>query len=100
LVGTPSPITWSSKGAPPTPFLRTEGLASGECRNDGPLGYLAINVNADPNDARTDTIPGDVMAAGTLQPGWGMHLADVNIAMGDLMRLVEAQAAAYRNGRR
>lgn len=98
LVGAPSPIAWSSQGAPPTPFLRTEGLASGECRNEGPLGYLAISVNADPNDARTDTIPGDVLAAGVLQPGWGMHLADVNVAMGDLMRLIEAQAAAYRAG--
>jgi len=98
LVGAPSPIAWSSKGAPPTPFLRTEGLASGECRNEGPLGYLAISVNADPNDARTDTIPGDVMAAGALQPGWGMHIGDMSFAMGDLMRLIEAQAAAYRAG--
>jgi hypothetical protein len=97
LVGAPSPIAWSSKGAPATPFLRTEGLASGECKHDGPLGYLAISVNADPNDARTDSIPGDVSAAGAIQPGWGMHLADMNVAMGDLMRLIEAQAAAYRS---
>jgi hypothetical protein len=27
--------------------------------------------------------------------GWGLHLADMPLAMGDLMRLVEAQIAAF-----
>jgi hypothetical protein len=98
LVGGPSTITWSSTGAPPTPFLRTQGLASGECVHSGPLGYLAISVNADPADARTDTIPGDVMTGGVIQPGWGMHVADMNLAMGDLMALIQAQAATWRAG--
>ncbi|HET9640456.1 MAG TPA: DUF3089 domain-containing protein [Allosphingosinicella sp.] len=86
------PIAWSSRGLPPTPFLRTEGLVSGECAHQGRSGYLAITVNADPNDARTDRIPGDVYAAGRLNPGWGLHVADMNLAQGDLIRLVEAQA--------
>jgi hypothetical protein len=93
-------IAWSSTGAPPTPFVRTEGLASARCVHDGRTGYLAISVNADPADARTDQIPGDVYVRGSKLPGWGMHLADVNVAMGDLIRLVEAQrdawAAAHR----
>ena len=55
-----------------------------------------MTVNADPNDARTDRIPGDVVVAGAVLPGWGLHLADVNLAMGDLLALVEAQSAAYR----
>jgi hypothetical protein len=96
LVGAPSPVTWSSKGPPPALFLRTEGLASGECRHDGPLGYLAISVNADPGDARTDTIPGDVITGGVIQPGWGMHVADMNLGMGDLMALIRAQAATWK----
>jgi hypothetical protein len=28
-------------------------------------------------------------------PGWGLHLADANIALGDLEALVRRQAAAY-----
>jgi hypothetical protein len=88
-------IAWSSTGAPPTPFLRTQGLASAQCVQDGQMGYLAVTVNADPADARTDTIPGDVYYQGTRLPGWGLHIADVNLAMGDLVRLVEAQAQAY-----
>ena len=90
------PIVWSSQGAPPTPFLRTEGLVTAECRHDGQAGYLAVAENADPKDARTDRIPGDVYMAGKLNPGWGLHLADVNVAQGDLIRLIETQAAKRR----
>jgi hypothetical protein len=90
-----SPVAWSSQGTPPTPFLRTEGLVRGECRHAGKAGWLAVTVNADPADARTDDIPGDVYVMGKLNPAWGMHLADMHVAQGDLVRLVEAQAAAY-----
>src|SRR4051812_12204424 len=57
-------IAWSAEGPPPTPFLRTEGLASGACVHRGNLGYFAISVNADPTDKRTDQIPGDVIVLG------------------------------------
>lgn len=99
LTGAPSTITWSSAGAPPTPFLRTEGLASAACVNNGPLGYLAVTVNADPKDARTDQIPGEVTIAGRQMPGWGLHLADMNLALGDLIQLVEAQAESVARRR-
>jgi len=32
------PIQWSTEGAPPSPFVRTEGLVSGRCVNDGQRG--------------------------------------------------------------
>jgi hypothetical protein len=89
------PLVWSSQGSPPTPFLRTEGLVTGECRHDGQAGWLAVTENADPADARTDRIPGDVYIAGKLHPGWGLHLIDINIAQGDLIALIEEQRRAY-----
>lgn len=76
-------------------FLSTHGLVSGECRHDGASGYLAITVNADPADARTDQIPGDVSIGGMLQPGWGLHTADMPLANGDLLRVVAAQRDAW-----
>ncbi|HET9428528.1 MAG TPA: DUF3089 domain-containing protein [Allosphingosinicella sp.] len=91
---TQSAIDWSSQGAPPAPFLRTEGLVSAACVNRGPVGYLSVMVEADPNDARTDRIPGDVSIGGQIQPGWGLHLADMNLAMGDLLIAVEQQKDA------
>ena len=84
------PIEWSSEGAPPSPFVRTEGLVSARCVQDGPRGYLSIRTNADPADKRTDRIGGEVAVLGMFIPGWGMHLADVSAPMGDLIRQVSA----------
>ena len=84
------PIEWSTEGAPPSPFLRTEGLVSARCVQDGPRGYLSIRTNADPADKRTDRIGGEVAVLGMFIPGWGMHLADMSAPMGDLIRQVSA----------
>jgi hypothetical protein len=84
------PIAWSSEGPPPTPYVRTQGLVSGKCVNQGPRGYLSIRTNADPNDKRTDRIGGEVGMLGFFLPGWGMHLSDIAEAQGDLVRTVEA----------
>jgi hypothetical protein len=95
LVPARDPIAWSSSGAPPAPFVRTEGLVAAQCVNGPGLGYLAVTTRSDPADARTDRIPGDVVLLGQVQPGWGLHLADMNLAMGDLLRLIEKQRDAY-----
>ncbi|WP_310468267.1 DUF3089 domain-containing protein, partial [Sphingomonas sp.] len=83
------PITWSSEGPPPSPWLRAEGLVSARCINDGRRGYLSVRTNADPGHQRTDRIGGEVGAMGFFIPGWGMHLADMAIVQGDIMRLIE-----------
>jgi hypothetical protein len=82
------PIQWSTQGEPPTPYVRTQGLVSGKCVNDGPRGYLSIRTNADPSDKRTDRIGGEVGVLGFFLPGWGMHLADMPEAEGGLIRQV------------
>jgi hypothetical protein len=82
------PVQWSTEGPPPTPYVRTEGLVSAKCINDGPRGYLSIHTNADPKDKRSDRIGGEVSVLGMFVPGWGMHLADMSEAQGDLIREV------------
>jgi hypothetical protein len=84
------PITWSTEGPPKTPYVRTEGLASAKCINDGPHGYLWIRTNHNPGDKRTDRIGGEVSVLGMFLPGWGMHLSDISETQGDLIRDVEA----------
>jgi hypothetical protein len=86
------PIRWSTEGTPPTPFLRTEGLASGRCVNQGQRGYLEIRTNVTPGAKWTNRIGGEVGIGGMFIPGWGMHLADMPVAQGDLLRLVKAVA--------
>jgi hypothetical protein len=90
------PIQWSSDGPPPSPWLRTEGLASGRCVKDGPRGYFAVRTNADPKDKRTDRIGGEVGIGGLFIPGWGMHLADMSLVQGDLIRAVGEIGATRR----
>ncbi|MDQ3478821.1 MAG: DUF3089 domain-containing protein [Pseudomonadota bacterium] len=92
------PIRWSSEGPPPTPWLRTEGLVSARCVNDGPRGYLSVRTNANPRDKRTDRIGGEVAILGMFLPGWGMHLADMAIAQGDLIRQVEELGGRLTRG--
>ena len=72
-----------------TPFYRMPGLLEGRCKTDGPFTYMEATLLADPEDPRADDIAGD------LSPGWGLHLVDMNIAMGNLQRLGARQAAAY-----
>ena len=91
-----APVRWASNGMPATPFVKVDGLVTGACVTRGPTGVLALTVNADPKDARTDDIPGDIVRNGVVDPGWGTHLADVNVALGDLVALVGQQARSFR----
>jgi hypothetical protein len=93
------PISWSSEGPPPSPYLRTEGLVSAKCINDGQRGYLWIRTNHKPGEKWTDRIGGEVGVFGMFLPGWGMHLADLNEVQGDLVRQVGDIAAAEASAR-
>ncbi|HEY8538548.1 MAG TPA: DUF3089 domain-containing protein [Steroidobacteraceae bacterium] len=92
----PAPRPWLN---PPktidTPFVSTPGLLTGECVERDGFSYLSVHINADPNDPRTDDIAGDVVRNGQVATDWGLHLIDMNIAMGDLVALVGKQAKAY-----
>ena len=59
--------------------------------------YLAMSIAPVPGDVRTPDIQGDVLVAGQVQKDWGLHLVDMNIAMGDLVAIVGKQAAAWKH---
>jgi hypothetical protein len=79
-----------------TPFVSVPGLISAECVSNGGFTYLAVTVNANPADPRTDTIVGDVVVNGTILKDWGLHLIDMPVEMGNLVSLSEYQAASWR----
>jgi hypothetical protein len=79
-----------------TPFVSVPGLLSAQCVYERGFSYLSVTVNADPDDPRTDDIAGDVITNGEVNAGWGLHLIDVHLAMGNLVDLVRNQAAAYQ----
>jgi len=72
-----------------TPFVALPGLVSSACVDAGPFSYLQLTVHPDPGP-RVDDIGGDLTAQ------WGMHLVDVNVALGNLIDLVGRQAKAWR----
>lgn len=86
---------WTEKHDISSAFVRVPGLLSGECVSRDGLNYLEVTVNSDVNDPRTDTIEGDVLNDGQIVKGWGLHLIDMHLAMGDMITLVQSQAKAY-----
>ncbi len=81
---------WAKGVTVDTPFVSVPGLLSARCVKSGEFSYLAVAVNADPADPRIDALK-----PGAVTPDWGLHLVDVNIAMGNLVELVESQGKAY-----
>lgn len=91
---------WSKGGAPvTTPFVSVPGLLSTECVSKDGFNYLAVTVNADPADPRTDTIAGDVKLGATILKDWGLHLIDMNLMQGDLVDLSARQYRAWAKKR-
>jgi hypothetical protein len=78
-----------------TTFVRTPGLLNAECVRRGDFDYLEISVNAVPEDPRTDDIDGRVVRASGPDHTWGLHMIDVDVAMGDLVGIARQQSAAY-----
>jgi hypothetical protein len=85
---------WVTTGARvETPYVSVPGLLSAECASNENGTYLSVTVHGDPSDPRADDIGGD------LTPQWGLHLVDVNLALGDLLALVREQSTSWRMGR-
>lgn len=95
ISGQGAPV-WAKGKTVETPFVAVPGLLSAECVNKDGLNYLSVHIDADPADPRTDDIAGDVPGAdGKPNAGWGLHLIDVNLAMGNLLEIVDAQSKAW-----
>lgn len=80
-----------------TPFVSVPGLLTAECVSNEKGSYLAVTVHSSASDPRTDEITGDVVANGLVLADWGLHLIDVNLAIGNLVDIVGQQSKAYRN---
>jgi hypothetical protein len=96
IVGTTKPRPWVVPEEPiDTPWVSVPGLLTARCTSNDHATYLEVTVHGDPSDPRTDDIIGDLGAAGNVLANWGLHLVDVNLAMGNLVDIVGQQAKAY-----
>ena len=75
-------------GLPPvnvsTPWIESDGAYKGTCSSAGNANVLQISDQ--PGAPHLRPVP---------DATWGLHLADANIALGDLSRLVRKQAKSY-----
>ena len=90
----PKPWTMPAKVID-TPFVEVPGLLTAECVNDGTHAYLAVTVHPDPAGQRVNEITGDVIVGKTILKDWGLHLIDMNLAMGNLVGIVGEQSKVY-----
>lgn len=90
------PREWVTPAKPiDTPFVSVPGLLTAQCVSNEKFSYLEITVHGNPADPRADDIVGDVMANGQVNAGWGLHLIDVNLAMGNLVDIVREQGKSW-----
>lgn len=95
------PRPWVTPAKPiSTPFVSVPGLLTSECVSNEKGSYLEITVHGNPADPRTDDIVGDVVVGGQIQADWGLHLIDVNLAMGNLLDIVHQQSKAYLSAKK
>ncbi|MFZ0266181.1 DUF3089 domain-containing protein [Caulobacter sp.] len=76
-------------------FVKTPGLISTECVENGDFNYLALHVNAVPSDPRTDELGGQIIRRTGVDLSWGLHLIDVDHSIGSLIRVVRKQGETY-----
>ncbi|HEY6333888.1 MAG TPA: DUF3089 domain-containing protein [Blastocatellia bacterium] len=91
-----APKPWVNPPQPvDTPFVSLPGMLTAECVSNEHGSYLAVTVHGNPDGPRIGDIPGDVVVAGRVFTDWGLHLIDVNLAMGNLIDIVGQQSKAY-----
>jgi hypothetical protein len=72
----------------PTPWVTYPGLYTAHCESSGGANWLQVDITKVAGDQRP-------VVGQTIGAAFGLHLADVNIAIGNLVELVRQQAAAF-----
>jgi DUF3089 family protein len=72
-----------------TPYVAFPDLYTAQCHSAGGATWLQVNDVGGPGDPRP-------RVGETLGPTWGLHLDDVNLALGNLVQIVSQEIAAYR----
>jgi hypothetical protein len=81
---------WTVGGRPiATPMVRVVGLLKAQCKSNAFASYLEVSVQRGPGSPASRDIQGD------LAEPLGLHLVDMELAMGNLVDLVGQQTTSY-----
>ena len=90
------PPAWVTPAKPmETPFVSLPGLITAECISNDSGTYLAVSVHGDAAGPRASDIPGDLVVGGQIFRDWGLHLIDVQVAIGNLIDIVGQESKAF-----
>jgi hypothetical protein len=96
IVSATPPKPWVTPEQPiDTPWVSVPGMLTARCTSNENATYLEVTVHADPSGRRASDIVGDLGANGQIAADWGLHLVDVNLAMGNLVEIVGDQSKAW-----
>lgn len=96
LLGQPvGAVAWgaASQGID-TPFVSAPALADAECIERDGASYLAVTATPTYLGRGVD-VPGNLTVGGRVLDDWGLHLVDIDLALGSLVALAQKQALAY-----
>ena len=92
----PAVPTRDGQGAPSvkvsTPWVAFPGLYTAQCEQSDGASWLQVTPTSVPGDPRPT-----VTNSPALGPSWGYHLADVNLALGNLIADVAQEEAAFHS---
>src|SRR5258707_837140 len=79
-----------------TPWVEAPGLYTAQCRNENGASWLQVTLSgAISPETEKELGERDELALELAGPEWGLHLYDVNIALGNLVNTVAVQIQAY-----
>src|SRR5262249_28336232 len=82
------PINFTLSPLAPTPWVHYPDLLTGECQSEDGANWLQVTDERRRPDRR-------LVLRDSLGPTWGLHIYDMNVALGNLVDVVRAEAAAY-----
>lgn len=96
IVSKTAPKPWvKPERAIDTPWVSLPGLLTARCTANDNATYLEIAPHGDPSGPRTAEIGGDLSLNGQIATDWGLHLIDMDVAMGNLVEIAGQQAKAW-----
>ncbi len=81
-----------------THFVENPGLVSARCVTAGDRTFLAVTISSSGFGA--ERLGRALTALDARRPGWGLHVLDMNLALGDLVEIVGRQSRAWRAAKR
>jgi len=87
----------ASEAAPlaPTPWVEETDLATAQCEHRNGASWLQITTTAATEAALQERTARQEVPAEALGPQWGLHVDDVNVALGNLVSTVASESATY-----